>query len=125
MTERELNALLARNTELAKKLAFDLSDDLMSAKLLVPLDPELPIVGGKTLKVTAGIQVRYANQKPVIALRGISIWGVPIPNAWLGGFKNIDLVHEFGMQPGFWKTFSAGVEDIRVTEGRLTIKLRK
>ncbi len=40
LTERELNALLARNTDLAKKLAIDLSDDLASAKLLVPLDPD-------------------------------------------------------------------------------------
>jgi hypothetical protein len=125
LTERELNALLARNTDLAKKLAIDLSDDLASAKLLVPLDPEFPFLGGKILKVTAGVELRYTNQKPVVMLKGISIWGIPIPNAWLGGIKNIDLVHEFGMQKGFWHTFAAGVEDIRITEGRLSIKLKE
>ncbi len=125
LTERELNALLSRNTDLAKKLAIDLSDDMASAKLLVPLDPEFPFLGGKTLKVTAGVELRYTNQKPVVILRGISIWGVPIPNAWLGGIKNIDLVREFGMQSGFWRTFAAGVDDIRIKEGRLSIKLKK
>ena len=125
LTERELNALLARNTDLAQKLAIDLSDDLASAKLLVPLDPEFPFLGGKTLKVTAGVELRYTNQKPVVILRGISIWGVPIPNAWLGGIKNIDLVREFGMQSGFWRSFAAGVDDIRIVEGRLTITLKE
>lgn len=125
LTERELNALLAKNTGLAQKLAIDLSEDLASAKLLVPLDPELPILGGKTLKVTAGLELRYSNQKPVIILRGVSIWGVPIPNAWLGGIKNIDLVSEFGMEGGFWRTFAAGIDDMRIVDGRLSVTLKE
>jgi hypothetical protein len=124
-TERELNALLATNTDLARKLAIDLSENLASAKLLVPLDPDMPFFGGKTLKVSAGLELRFAEGRPVVALRGISLWGVPIPNAWLGGIKNIDLVKQFGGQGGFWQAFAAGVEDIRVEEGRLTVRLRK
>ena len=124
-TERELNALLATNTDLARKLAIDLSENLASAKLLVPLDPDMPFFGGKTLKVSAGIELRFAEGRPVVALKGISLWGVPIPNAWLGGIKNIDLVKQFGGQGGFWHAFAAGVEDIRVEEGRLTVRLRE
>ena len=124
-SERELNALIAQNTDLAPKLAVDLSDNLASAKLLVPLDPTLPFLGGKTLKVTAGLELRYENQRPVIALKGISLWGVPVPNAWLGGLKNVDLVNEFGSQGGFWQIFSEGIEYIRVEEGQLTIKLKQ
>ena len=124
-TEREINGMLAKNTDLADKLAIDLSDDLASAKLLIPLDPDFPFLGGKTLKVTAGLELRYDRGNPVVALRGISIWGVPIPNAWLGGIKNVDLVKEFGAEKGFWKTFSDGIENISVEEGRLTIKLKE
>jgi hypothetical protein len=50
---------------------------------------------------------------------------VPIPNAWLGNMKNIDLVQEFGGNKGFWKTFADGVEYIHVENGRLLIKLKK
>ena len=124
-TEREINGMLAKNTDLADKLAIDLSDDLASAKLLIPLDQDFPFLGGKTLKVTAGLELRYDRDNPVIALTGISLWGVPIPNAWLGGIKNVDLVKEFGTEEGFWKTFSSGIENIRVEEGRLTIKLKE
>jgi hypothetical protein len=124
-TERELNGMLAKNTDLADKLAIDLSDDLASAKLLIPLDPDFPFLGGKTVRVTAGLELRYDEGNPVVALKGISLWGVPIPNAWLGGIKNVDLVKEFGTEEGFWKTFSAGIENIRVEDGLLTIKLRE
>jgi hypothetical protein len=124
-SERELNALLAKNTNLAKKLAIDLSDDLVSAKLLVPVDEDFPILGGKILRVRTGVGFAYAKGKPVVVLKGITIMGVPLPNAWLGGIKNIDLVKEFGADKGFWKTFSEGIEDIRVKEGRLKITLKE
>lgn len=124
-TTREVNALLANNPDLARKLSIDLSDDMASAKLLIPLDPDFPLLGGKTLKVTAGLELRYAGTKPVVALKGVSIWGVPLPNAWLGGIKNVDLVGEFGVDKGFWSSFAAGVEHIQVRDGRLTLKLRE
>jgi len=123
--ERELNALLAKNTDLAKKLAIDLSDDLVSAKLLVPLEDDFPVLGGKTLRFNAGVEMAYASEKPIIVLKGVSVMGVPVPNAWLGGLKNIDLVGEFGADEGFWKSFSDGVENIQVEDGRIKIKLKE
>lgn len=124
-SEREINGLIAKNPDLAQKLVIDFSDNLASAKLLIPLDPEFPFLGGKTLKVTAGLELRYSEQKPVVRLRGISIWGVPLPNAWLGGIKNVDLVQEFGAEKGFWNAFAAGVEDITLEEGHLSIRLKE
>lgn len=125
LSEKELNALLAKNTDMAQKLAIALTDNLASAKLLVPLDPEFPIFGGKTLKVTAGLELAYSNSRPVVVLKGVSVWGVPIPNAWLGNLKNVDLVQEFGAQDGFWKAFADGVDNIRVQQGSLLVKLRE
>lgn len=125
LTEKELNALLATNTDLARRLAIDLSDNLASAKLLVPLDEDFPVLGGKTVKLTAGVELAYAQGRPIVILKGVSIWGVPLPNAWLGEMKNVDLVAEFGTQEGFWRSFAAGVEEIEVEEGKLRIKLKE
>jgi hypothetical protein len=124
LSERELNALLAKNTDLARKLAIDLSDNLVSARLLVPLDEDFPIVGGQTLKVKAGLELAFRNNRPVVVLKGISLMGVPIPNAWLGGLKNIDLVEAYGTNAGFWKSFADGVNNISVSEGELRIELK-
>ena len=123
LTERELNALLAENTDLAEQVVIDLTDNLASVKLLVDLDPDFPFLGGKTLKVSSGTELSYSSNRPVVVMKGVSVWGVPIPNAWLGGLKNIDLVKEFGAGDGFWKSFADGIEDIRVEDGKLLIQL--
>ena len=123
LTERELNGMLASHTDMAKRFAIDLSDNLASGKLLIPLDPDFPVMGGKTLRLNAGMELAFRDDRPIVKLRGVSIMGVPVPNAWLGGFKNVDLVREFGGDDGFWKAFAEGVEYISVAEGRLVIQL--
>jgi len=125
LTERELNGMLAENTDLAQKVAVDLADNLASGKLLVPLDPDFPIMGGKTLKISAGMELAFRDDKPIVVLKGVSVMGVPIPNAWLGNLKNVDLVREFGGTEGFWKSFSEGVENIEVSDGKLVIELKE
>ncbi len=125
LSERELNALLAKNTDLSDKLAIDLSDDLLSAKLLIPMAPDFPIIGGKTIRVSVGIELAFKNSRPIVILRGVSLMGVPVPNTWLGGLKNIDLIQEFGQDEGFWRAFSDGVEDMHAEEGRFKIKLKE
>jgi hypothetical protein len=124
-SERELNAMVANNKDIARKLALDLGQDLVSARLLVPVDPDFPVLGGKTLRVSAGVEMAFRDARPVVVLKGVSIMGIPIPNAWLGGLKNIDLVSEFGDQQGFWKGFADGVDNIRVEEGELKIQLKE
>lgn len=124
-SEKELNSLLATNTNMAKKLAIDLSQDLVSARILVPVDKDFPVLGGKTLRVSTGVEMAYKNGRPRVVLKGVTIMGVPIPNAWLGNLKNIDLISEFGDEQGFWKGFSEGVENIHVEDGELKIKLKE
>ena len=124
-TERELNGLLANNTDLAQKMAIDLATDLVSLRILLPVDPDFPILGGKTLRVRAGAELAYRDNKPVVALKGLSVMGIPIPNAWLGGLKNIDLMQEFGGEPGFWQSLGQGLESVRVRDGELYVKLRE
>ncbi|MDH3349006.1 MAG: arginine N-succinyltransferase [Desulfobulbaceae bacterium] len=124
-SEREINSLLANNTDLAQKMAFDLSDNLVSLRLLLPVDPDFPIMGGKTIRARAGAELAYRLGKPVVILKGVSLMGVPVPNAWLGGLKHIDLVQEFGGDQGFWSSFSEGVDTIQVREGHLYIKLKE
>ncbi len=123
--ERELNALIAKNTNLANRLAIDLSSNLASANLLVPLADDFPVMGGKTLRVSAGVEMAFQDSRPVIVLKGVSLMGVPVPAAWLGNLKNVDLVREFGGNEGFWKTFADGVELIQVDDGKLHIKLKE
>nr|WP_284047570.1 hypothetical protein [Guyparkeria hydrothermalis] len=126
--ERELNALIARDPELARRLAIDLSRDLVSVKLLVPLPPDFPVMGGQTLRLTAGAEVhevvgRDGQPRLAVIVTGVSLWGVPLPNAWIGGLKGVDLVEQFGDDPGFWRALADGVESVQVEEGELVLRL--
>ncbi|MCK5383741.1 MAG: arginine N-succinyltransferase [Gammaproteobacteria bacterium] len=125
LSERELNGLLAKNTDMAKKMAIDLSENLMSAKLLIPVDEDFPIMGGQILKVRAGMELAYRDNRPIAILKGVSVMGVPIPNAWLGGMKNIDLIEYYGNEAGFWKAFADGVENIHIEDGNITMILKE
>ena len=124
-SEREINSLLAKNTDLADKLAVDFAENLISLRLLLPLDPDFPVMGGKTLRLRAGAELSYRDGRPAVILKGISLMGVPLPNAWLGGLKNIDLMQEFGGTPGFWQSLGAGLESVSVQDGKISLRLRE
>ncbi len=125
LTEKELNALIAKDPETAKYVAVDLADNLVSLKVLIPVDPEFPILGGKTLRVHTGIMLKYENGRPVVAIRGVSLGGIPIPKSWWGDIKNINLVEEFSSTDGVWDQFSKGVDHINIEEGQLYVKLKE
>ena len=125
LNEREVNSLVAKDTDVARRVAIDLADDLVSVKLLVPVDPDFPFLGGKTLRFNFGVELGYDNGQPIVAMRGVSLGGVPVPSAWWGDIKNQNLVEKFGATGGFWDQFAKGVENIRVRDGELWVKLKE
>ncbi|GJL53459.1 MAG: hypothetical protein NPIRA02_05910 [Nitrospirales bacterium] len=125
LSEKELNALIAKDPETAKHVAVDLTDDLVSLKLLVPMDRDIPFLGGKTLKLHMGVVLKYVDNRPVVAIRGMSLGGVPLPKSWWGDIKNINLVEQFGADGGFWDHFAKGVEHISVQEGQFRVQLKE
>ncbi len=125
LTEKELNWMIADEPEVARKVAIDLSEDLVSVKLVIPMDEDILILGGKTLRLNLGLILSYENNKPVVAIKGVSIGGIPMPNAWLGYMKERNLVEEFGTETGFWKLFSEGINNLAVKEGHILISLKE
>ena len=124
-TEKELNAIIANNPEVASMVAIDLSEDLVSLKVIVPMDEDILILGGKTLRLKMGIGLGYKDDHLFVTLKGVSLGGVPIPNAWLGNIKNKNLIDEFGGEGGFWDLFAAGVNNISIKDGHLSINLKE
>jgi hypothetical protein len=125
LSERELNGLIAKQDDVARRVAVDLSRDLVSVKLLVPFDEGLWLIGGTTLRLSFGLVFTYGDAGKVVAIRGISLGGIPLPKAWWGDIKNKNLVEEFGAPGGFWDRFAQGVEYVEVRDGSLLVKLRE
>ncbi|NIQ12899.1 MAG: arginine N-succinyltransferase [Candidatus Dadabacteria bacterium] len=124
ITERELNSLV-KDPEIAKRVAVDLSEDLLSVKLIIPMDEEFPVLGGTNIKLHFGTVLAYSSTGLVVSMKGVSIGGIPLPSAWWGGIKNQNLVEYFGGNDGFWDTLSRGISDIKISDEEMYVKLKE
>lgn len=120
LTERELNGLLNANTTLGDKLKFELVEGAVHARIETDLDKDLPVVGGKRLKAQARFFVNTDSGRPKLVLDDLTVWGVSLPNDWLGGLKGQDLL---GQTVGSKGGGLAGVKEMKVESGRLVIRL--
>jgi hypothetical protein len=119
-TERELNGLLNQNTTLGDSVRFELATGAVHARIETDLHPDLPLVGGKRLKARARFLVGHQPGSARLVLDDLTIWGISLPNDWLGGLKGHNLLEEaLGAPSGG----IAGVEEFRVESGRLIIRL--
>ena len=119
LTERELNGLLHQNTTLGDKLKFELASNAIHARIEFNLDPNLPILGGKRLKARARFLVGDTAGRPEFVLDDLTIWGISLPNDWLGGLKGQNLLGETLAT----KSGISGVEEFRVERGKLVLCL--
>ena len=119
LTERELNGLLHENTKLGDSVSLQLATGAVHARIETDLDPDLPLVGGKKLKVRARFLVNDASGRPELILDDLTVWGVSLPNDWLGGLKGRDLLDQ-SLGGGL-----AGVEEFKVERGQLVIRLKE
>ncbi len=120
LTERELNGLLHQNTGLGDRVHFELATDAIHARVETDLDPEVPVVGGRKLKARARFFVRNDDlNRPSLVLDDLTVWGVSVPNDWIGGMKGRDLLSEIlGEGNGV-----SGIEEFRIEPGRLILRL--
>jgi hypothetical protein len=121
LSERELNGLLHHNTSLGETLQLELASGAVHARIRADLDPALPLVGGRRLNARARFLVADDTPRPSLVLDDFTLWGVSLPNAWLGGIKGRDLLGDLlGHADGGGL---AGVEALRIEPGRLVIRL--
>jgi hypothetical protein len=122
LTERELNGLLNDHTTLGQKLKLELATDAVHARYETDLDPDVPMVGGKKLKARARFLIKTTEGVPSLVLDDFTLWGVSLPNEWLGQLKGKDILGEIlGGKGGK----VAGIEEMKVSSGELKIKLKE
>ncbi len=121
ITERELNGLLNQHTKLGESVSLELATGAVFARVAADLDPDMPIIGGKNLKARARFFAQTRDGVPELVLDDLTIWGISMPNDWLGGLKGKNLLGEiFGDGPQL-----SGIESLEIERGHLTIKLKE
>ena len=122
LNEREVNALFHKNTGLGDKVKFEFSNDAIHARIRTKLDPDVPFVGGRTLVAKARFLLTDKNHHAAIILDDVTVWGISLPNAWLGDIKGQNLISDIGLGASN-NQFSKGIEEVKVQNGQITIKL--
>jgi len=122
LNEREVNALFHNNTGLGDKVKFEFSNDAIHARIRTKLDSELPIVGGHTLVAKARFLLKDKNNHAAIILDDITVWGISLPNAWLGDIKGQNLLSDIGLDTSE-NQISKGIKNIKIQQGQIFIEL--
>lgn len=125
ITAREINAYLAQQN-VGDRLKVDLGHDSISATLLVPVPPDagVPLISGTTLRLSLALSARMNEQGHAeLQVRDVRIGGMPMPNAWLGDLKGVNLTSESLQQDPALRRFLAGIQHLQITPEGLRLVL--
>ena len=124
LTEREMNGLLNANTDLGKSVRLEFAEDAINAYLAVPIPEDFPIGGGKMFRARGRFRVSIGNDSaPYAILEDVTVFGLSLPKAWLGGLKGENLLGRAmgeGKQSRLWQ----GIKSLRVEPGALVLEVQ-
>lgn len=123
LTQRELNGLLNANTDLGKTVRLQFEQDAIDAYLAVPIPPDFPILGGKMFRARGQFHLAIGNGgTPYAVLDDITVFGLSLPNAWLGGIKGQNLFAD-ALGQGNRGPVLSGIKRLRIEPGALVLQV--
>jgi hypothetical protein len=123
LTERELNGLLNANTDLGETVRLEFAQDAVNAYLAVPIPKDFPVGGGKIFRARGRFHLSLGNGgAPVAMLEDVTVFGLSLPKAWLGGLKGENLLSDaVGKRNG--APIIKGIKSLRVEPGALVLEV--
>jgi hypothetical protein len=123
LTEREVNGLLNVNTDLGNSVRLEFAQDAINAYLAVRIPEDFPIGGGRMFRARGRFRVSLGNgDKPYAILEDVTVLGLSLPKAWLGGLKGENLIGE-AMTGKNQSPLLKGIKSLRVEPGALVLEV--
>jgi hypothetical protein len=123
LTEREINGLLNANTDLGKSVRLEFAQDAVNAYVAVPIPKDFPIGGGKMFRARGSFRVSLGNGGiPYAILEDVTVLGLSLPKAWLGGLKGENLLGD-AVGQGKRGPVLRGIKSLRVEPGALVLEV--
>lgn len=125
LTEREVNGLLNENTDLGKSVRLEFGRDAINAYVAVPIPEDAPLLGGKMFRARGRFKLSLSDGgEPHASLEDVTIYGLSLPNAWLGGLKGENLLSDaMGKRKG--APLFKGVKSLRIEPGGLLLEVEE
>jgi len=123
LTERELNGLLNANTDLGNTVRLEFGRDAINAYVAAPIPEDVPVMGGKMFRARGRFRVAVTNgTPPYLILEDVTVFGLSLPQAWLGGLKGQNLLADaMGERNG--APVLRGIKSLRVEPGALVMEV--
>lgn len=123
LTEREINGLLNANTDLGQSVRLEFGRDAINAYVAVPIPQDFPVGGGKMFRARGRFRVSLGNDAtPYAILEDVTVFGLSLPKAWLGGLKGENLIGQaMGERNG--KPLLQGIKSLHVEPGALVLEV--
>lgn len=116
ITAKEINAFLTKQG-LGETFRVSLAKDMVDVTLIapVPADSGVPLLAGTTLRVKMSmiLALDEAGARRCM-IQDVRVGGVPLPNAWLGDIKGINLVGESLDGDPALQRFFAGIKEAEI-----------
>jgi len=123
LTQRELNGLLNANTDLGNTVRLQFAQDAINAYLAVPIPQDFPIGGGKMFRARGRFRLSIGNGgAPYAVLEDVTVFGLSLPNAWLGGIKGQNLFGD-ALGQGNGGPVLRGIKSLRIEPGALVLEV--
>ncbi|MEY4386680.1 MAG: hypothetical protein RLY20_1963 [Verrucomicrobiota bacterium] len=123
LTEREVNGLLNENTELGNSVRLEFGRDAINAYIAQPIPEDVPVMGGHMFRAKGRFKLSVGNGgEPYAILEDLTVFGLSLPNAWLGGVKGENLLKS---AIGTNQPVLRGIKNLRVEPGALVIEVEK
>jgi hypothetical protein len=123
LTDREINGLLHQNTDLGDSVRIEFTRDAVNAYVVTPIPKDFPLFGGKMFRARANFGLSIGNGGvPYASLQDVTIYGLSLPKAWLGGIKGENLLADaVGKRNG--SPILQGIKSLRVEPGALVLEV--
>lgn len=125
LSDKEINAFL-NEKGIGDRVKVELSEGGVQATALVPVDKEVPVFGGKTIRLAVALAGNMgADRQPAFRIADVSVGGVPVPNAWLGDLKGVNLLASSIESDPLVKRFLAGIREFEFKKGTIRVLLNE
>lgn len=124
LTEREMNGLLNANTDFGQNLRLEFGRDAINAYVAVPIPEDFPLGGGRMFRARGRFRVSLGNGgAPYAILEDVTVLGLSLPKAWLGGLKGENLIGRAILGEDARPQGLPGVKSLRVEPGALVLEV--
>lgn len=126
ITEKEVNAWLAKN-ELGENVQVRFKDGKITGAIILELPEDFPMLAGQKIKASLALVAHLNDASRDLALQvdDVTVGGMPLPNAWVGDIKGMNLVDESARVDPAMEKFLKGIRQFEIQDGLAVVKLNE